>query len=679
MNITDKQEIKYRIDYLSKRIEELNYKYYVLAESEVSDYDFDMMLKELQILENEHPEFASENSPTKRVGGTITKEFKTVEHKFPMLSLGNTYNVEELIEFDSRIAKNLDGQLYEYICELKYDGAAISLTYKNGELKIAATRGDGKYGDDVTHNIKTIKSVPLKLRINENIPEEFEARGEVMLTKAAFLKINEEKEINGEPVLANPRNAAAGTIKMQDSKIVASRNLSCFIYGIQLANEIFETHESSLIFAEKCGFNIPKHYKKCENIKEVIQFIEYWDKERNHLDFEIDGVVIKINSSRQQNMLGYTAKSPRWAISYKFKAEQAETQVIDISFQVGRTGVITPVANLKPVKLAGTIVKRASLHNSDIIEQLDIRIGDYVFVEKGGEIIPKIIGVNKAKRTADSSKFYFINNCPECGTSLIRYDDEANHFCPNDKNCPPQIKGKIIHFVSRKAMNIESIGEETVELFYNQLNIKSISDLYEIKKEQLVSLDRMAEKSAQNILSGIANSKNIPFERVLFALGIRHIGETIAKKLAVHFKNIDSLIKATKEQLMEVEDIGEKIALSLMDYFMNIKNTEQIELLKKQGLQFEIDEEKFSPKSSVLSGKSFVVSGVFNYYTRDGIKDEIIKNGGKVLSSVSSNTNYLIAGDKMGPEKLKKAEKLNVSIISEEEFKTMVNNEKNNS
>jgi DNA ligase (NAD+) len=662
-----KEEALSKINNLSKEIDTHNYNYYILSSPIISDFEFDKLLIQLQELEIQFPEFSFDTSPTKRVGGTITKEFKTIEHKYPMLSLGNTYNKQELQEFDERVAKALPNQSYEYICELKYDGVAVGISYKNGKLVSGVTRGDGSRGDDVTENIKTIKTIPLQLR-NGIYPNEFEIRGEVMLTKKAFDKINLEREDIGEVPLANPRNAASGTLKIQNSAIVAKRNLTCFLYFVYTDTQLFSNHHQSLEAARGWGFNVPKHLQKCTNIQQVFDFIEHWNTERKNLDFDIDGIVIKVNSYQQQKIIGFTAKSPKWAISYKFKAEQARTKLLSVEFQVGRTGAITPVANLAPVKLAGTVVKRASLHNADIILSLEVRINDEVIIEKGGEIIPKIVAVDKTKRDLLSQEFKFATHCPICNTPLERKDDEANHFCPNELGCPPQLKGKIVHFVGRKAMNIDSIGEETVELLFSNRLIKNYSDLYLLKKEDLLHLERMAEKSADNIITGINQSKFIPFERVLFALGIRHVGETVAKKLASHFKSIDAIISATFEQLIEVEEIGEKIAWSVVSFFKNKQNTEIVSSLKLFGLQMLLDESKSIILSDLLKEKTIVVSGTFSKFSRDGIKEEIAKHGGKVSSSISGSTSFVVAGDKMGPEKFKKAEKLNVQVISEEQF-----------
>ncbi|GIU70035.1 MAG: DNA ligase [Candidatus Woesearchaeota archaeon] len=660
------EQAKHRIEELSKQIEEHNFRYYQLAQPTISDYEFDMLLEELIQLEKEFPQFLSPESPSQRVGGTITKEFKTVKHKYPMLSLGNTYSEGELREFDERIKKALN-ENYEYVCELKYDGVAIGLTYENGKLKQAVTRGDGEKGDDVTANVKTIKSIPLKLRGN-NYPQEFEIRGEIFMPRSVFDEINKEREEIGDAPLANPRNAAAGTLKIQDSSIVAKRKLDCYLYFVLGENLPFQNHYDNLNAAKEWGFKVPESVTKVNSIEEVFKFIKTWEQKRFSLPFDTDGVVIKINSYEQQQILGFTAKSPRWAIAYKYKAAQAITILESISYQVGRTGAVTPVANLKPVLLAGTTVKRASLHNADIIEKLDVRVGDTVFVEKGGEIIPKITGVDKSKRDLFSQKTEFIKHCPECNAELIRPEGMAQHFCPNENGCPPQIKGKIAHFTSRKAMAIESLGEETIEQLFDAGLIYNIADIYDLKKEQLLPLERMAEKSAQNLIDGIEQSKKVPFERVLFAIGIRHIGETTAKKLAYYFKNIDALKSATKVQLLEVGDIGEIIAQSITDYFKNPQNHEIIERLKKAGLQFELSKEQLANTTDKLKGLTFVISGVFNKISRDDLKKLIELNGGKNTGSISGKTSYLVAGENMGPEKLKKAQSLGVKIISEDQF-----------
>jgi len=669
------ESIKQRIEELSKKIEEHNYNYYVLAKPTISDYEFDILLEELIKLEKEYPEFLHPDSPSQRVGGQITKEFKTVQHKTPMLSLGNTYSEADLTDFDDRIKKALNTD-YEYVCELKYDGVAIGLTYKKGVLVQAVTRGDGEKGDDVTTNVKTIKSIPLKLR-GHDYPTEFEIRGEIFMSRKVFDEINKEREADEEQLLANPRNAAAGTLKMQDSSVVAKRNLDCFLYAISADDLPYKNHYENLIAAKKWGFKISEFMEKADYIDDVFKYINKWDTKRNNLEFDIDGVVIKINSFEQQRILGFTAKSPRWAIAYKFKTQRVSTILESISYQVGRTGAITPVANLKPVLLAGTTVKRASLHNADIIEKLDVRIGDTVFVEKGGEIIPKIVGVDINKRPADANKVKYITHCPEprCGAELIRNEDEANHYCPNELGCPPQVKGKIEHFVSRKAMDIDSLGAETIAQLYDAGLIKNSADLYELKKADLLKITRMAEKSVNNLLSGIEASKKIPFERVLYGIGIRHIGETTAKKLAYYFKNIDSLKNATLDQLLEVGDIGETTAKSILAYFNDKQTSEIIEKLKSAGLQFELSEGQLINTSDKLKGLSFVVSGVFSKFSRDDLKKTIEQNGGKNVGSISGKTSYIIAGENMGPEKHKKAEKLKIPIISEDDFiKMMVGN-----
>jgi DNA ligase (NAD+) len=665
--------VKQKIEELSKQLDEHNYNYYVLSNPVISDFEFDKLLEELIKLEKAHPEYLLPDSPSQRVGGQITKEFKTVKHKYAMLSLGNTYSEEELIDFDERVKKVLHGN-YEYVCELKYDGVAIGLTYIDGKLVRAVTRGDGEQGDDVTTNVKTIKSIPLKLR-GSNHPREFEIRGEIFMPRSSFIKINKEREEIGEAPLANPRNAASGTLKMQDSNVVAKRNLNCYFYFMLGEDLPFKSHYENLQAAREWGFRVPDSVIKTNTMNGVFNFIKKWDKERNDLEFEIDGIVLKVNSYEQQKMLGLTSKSPRWAISYKFKAQRVSTVLKSISYQVGRTGAITPVANLVPVLLAGTTVKRASLHNADIIEKLDIRVGDTVFVEKGGEIIPKIIAVDESKRAELSVKTEYIENCPECGTKLIRNEGEANHYCPNELGCPPQVKGKMEHFVGRKAMDIDSLGGETIAQLYDNKLIANIADIYTLKKEDLLSLERMAEKSVNNLLEGIEASKAIPFERVLYAIGIRHVGETTAKKLAFYFKNIESLEQATVEQLLEVGDIGERIAEAIVAYFKDARIIEMINRLKSYGLQFELTEHQLTTTSDKLKDKSFVVSGVFSKFSRDDLKKTIEQNGGKNVGSISSKTSYILAGDNMGPEKLKKAEKLGIPILSEDDFIKMIENE----
>lgn len=664
--------IKKKIEELSKQLDEHNYNYYVLSHPIISDFEFDKLLEELIALEKAHPEYLLPSSPSQRVGGQITKEFKTVKHKYAMLSLGNTYSEEELIDFDERVKKGLHGP-YEYVCELKYDGVAIGLTYVDGKLVRAVTRGDGEQGDDVTTNVKTIKSIPLKLR-GSNHPKEFEIRGEIFMTRSSFNKINKEREEIGEPPLANPRNAASGTLKMQDSNVVAKRNLSCYFYFMLGEDLPYKGHYENLQAAKEWGFRVPDSIIKTDSINGVFKFINKWDKERNELQFEIDGIVLKINSYEQQKMLGLTSKSPRWAIAYKFKAQRVSTVLKSISYQVGRTGAITPVANLEPVLLAGTTVKRASLHNADIIEKLDIRVGDTVFVEKGGEIIPKVIAVDESKRAELSVKTEYIHYCPECNTPLIRNEGEANHYCPNELGCPPQVIGKIVHFVGRKAMDIDSLGAETIAQLYEHKLISTIADLYTLKKEQLLHLERMAEKSVNNLLEGIEASKQVPFERVLYAIGIRHVGETTAKKLAFYFKNIEALESANVEQLLEVGDIGERIAETIVAYFKDQRIIEIINRLKASGLQFELSENQLTSTSDKLKDKSFVVSGVFSKFSRDDLKKTIEQNGGKNVGSISGKTSYVIAGENMGPEKLKKAEKLGITVISEDDFLKMIEN-----
>jgi DNA ligase (NAD+) len=665
--------VKKKIEELSKQLDEHNYNYYVLSNPVISDFAFDKLLEELIQLEKAHPEYLSPHSPSQRVGGQITKEFKTVKHKYAMLSLGNTYSEEELIDFDERIKKVLHGS-YDYVCELKYDGVAIGLTYVDGRLVRAVTRGDGEQGDDVTNNVKTIRSIPLTLR-GSNHPKEFEIRGEIFMPRSSFIKINKEREEIGEPPLANPRNAASGTLKMQDSTVVAKRNLNCYFYFMLGEALPFKGHYENLQAAREWGFRVPDSVIKTNSMKGVFEFIKKWDKERNNLEFEIDGIVLKINSYEQQKMLGLTSKSPRWAIAYKFKAQRVSTVLKSISYQVGRTGAITPVANLEPVLLAGTTVKRASLHNADIIEKLDIRVGDTVFVEKGGEIIPKIIAVDESKRAELSVKTEYIENCPECGTKLIRNEGEANHYCPNELGCPPQVKGKMEHFVGRKAMDIDSLGGETIAQLYDNKLVANIADLYTLRKEDLLSLERMAEKSVNNLLEGIEASKAVPFERVLYAIGIRHVGETTAKKLAFYFKTIEALELATVEQLLEVGDIGERIAETIVAYFKDARIIEMIDRLKSYGLQFELSENQLTATSDKLKDKSFVVSGVFSKFSRDDLKKAIEQNGGKNVGSISGKTSYVLAGDNMGPEKLKKAEKLGIPILSEDDFIKMIENE----
>jgi len=665
-------DFKQRVADLTIQLNEHNHNYYVLSNPEISDYDFDMLLKELQELENKYPELALPNSPTKRVGGDITKNFETVAHRFPMLSLSNSYSKEEIEEFDARIRKLVDGDI-EYVCELKYDGVAISLTYENGELVRAITRGDGVKGEDVTANVRTIRSIPLKLK-GEFLPS-FDIRGEIIFPLEAFNRLNKEREEAGETQFANPRNTASGTMKMQDSAVVASRGLDCQLYQLYADKINLAGHFEAVKELEKWGFKIPSvkenYIKKVQSIDGIMEFINYWDKNRASLPFEIDGIVIKVNNYHRQDELGFTAKSPRWAIAYKFKAERVSTLLEKITYQVGRTGAITPVANLVPVQLAGTTVKRASLHNADQIEKLDIREKDTVFVEKGGEIIPKIIGVDLLKRAKDSEPTVYLKNCPECDTLLVRDEGEAQHFCPNINGCKPQITGRIEHFIGRKMMNIDGLGVETVIQLFNAGLIHNIADLYDLTLEQVLPLERMAEKSANNLLKGLIESKNIPFEKVLFALGIRHVGETVAKKLAKHFKNIEALSLASIEELENVDEIGVIIAESIVSYFSNEDNNQIVERLKKAGLQFELDESNSTQKSSILEGKKIVVSGVFEM-SRNDLKKLIEDHGGKNVSSLSKKTDFLVRGENMGPSKLEKAEKLEITMLSEKELLTLL-------
>jgi DNA ligase (NAD+) len=672
------------VDQLTQELNEHNFRYYVLAQPLISDYDFDMKMKQLEQLEKQYPDLAFSDSPTQRVGGAITKEFKQVRHEYPMLSLGNTYSEQEIIDFVTRV-KKLIPEKVEYVCELKYDGVAIGLRYENGRLVSGITRGDGEQGDDVTTNIKTIRSIPLRLRA-DGYPEKFEIRGEVMMTRDVFDQINEERVEIGEQPFANPRNAAAGSLKMQDSAEVAKRSLDCFLYYLVGDRLPINNHYDSLRECRRWGFKIPNYIAKCSSVEDIFDFIQYWNTARRDLNFDIDGVVIKVNSYEQQQALGFTAKSPRWAIAYKFEAESAATELLSIDYQVGRTGAITPVANLAPVTLAGTTVKRASLHNADIIEKLDIRVGDVVFVEKGGDIIPKITGVDFNKRPKSSQTTEFIRQCPECGATLIRNEGEAAHYCPNDSGCPPQIKGRLEHFISRKAMNIESLGEGRIEILYENDLVKSISDFYYLSNESLLGLEKIfpadgekkerrvsfREKTVENIMTGIENSKQVPFQRVLYALGIRYVGETVARKLAVHFGNIDALIMANIETLTSVPEIGERIAGSITDYFSKPENIRIIAKLKDAGIQMKTIQAEEPIADGKLVGLSFVVSGVFQNFSREGIKQVISEQGGRVLSAVSANTSFLVAGDKMGPAKIRRAEAIGVKIISEAEFMEMI-------
>lgn len=663
--------IKERIDQLRTDLHRHNYNYYVLNTPEISDKEFDDMMRELQDLEKEHPEYQDENSPTMRVGSDLNKNFTQVTHKYPMLSLGNTYSENEVTDFYDRVKKALNED-FEICCELKYDGTSISLTYENGKLVRAVTRGDGEKGDDVTDNVKTIRTIPLVLHGN-NYPEHFEIRGEILMPWEVFEELNREKEAREEPLFANPRNAASGTLKLQNSAIVASRKLDAYLYYL-LGEELpCDGHYENLQTAAGWGFKISEHTKKTHSLEEVFEYIRYWDTERKNLPVATDGIVLKVNSMRQQKSLGFTAKSPRWAIAYKFQAERALTRLNRVSYQVGRTGAITPVANLDPVQLSGTIVKRASLHNADIIEGLDLHIGDMVYVEKGGEIIPKITGVDKdARGMLIGEKVKFITHCPECGSKLVRYEGEAAHYCPNETACPPQIKGKIEHFISRKAMNIDGLGPETVDTFYRLGLIKDTADLYQLTAEDIKNLDRMGEKSAENIIKGIKASKEVPFERVLFALGIRFVGETVAKKIAKSFNSIEELENADLEKLTSIDEIGEKIAQSILIYFSSPLNVNLIERLKSAGLQLYRKEEDLNEYTDKLAGQSIVISGVFTHHSRDEYKDLIEKNGGKNVGSISTKTSFILAGENMGPSKLEKAHKLGIKIISEDEFLTLI-------
>ncbi|WP_454975156.1 NAD-dependent DNA ligase LigA [Capnocytophaga bilenii] len=661
--------MKEKIQQLRDELNQHNYNYYVLDTPTISDYEFDQKLKELQALEQAHPEFYDENSPTVRVGGSITKNFPTVVHEYRMYSLDNSYSKEDIEEWEQRIIKTLGTDDISFTCELKYDGASIDLLYEDGKLKQATTRGDGIQGDDITANVRTIGSVPLQLR--GNYPQRFYIRGEIVMPKKAFERLNQERVAAGEDPFMNPRNTASGSLKLQDTAEVAKRGLDCLLYFL-VGDTGIATQFESLEKAREWGFKVPNYSRLCHSTQEVMDFINEWDTKRHTLPYETDGVVIKVNNVAQQQELGYTSKSPRWAMAYKYKAEQVDTQLESISYQVGRTGAITPVANLKPVLLAGTIVKRASLHNADQIEKLDIHIGDWVYVEKGGEIIPKIVGVNLDKREPDAVPVNYITHCPECDTELVRNEGEAQHYCPNTYHCPPQITGKIQHFISRKAMDIEGLGEETVELLFRSGVIENYADLYEITVEKLLPLERMAKKSAENIVKGIEKSKEVPFERVLFALGIRYVGETVAKKLARHYKNITALENTTVEQLVEVDEIGNQIATSVVNFFQEEYNKELINRLKEYGLQFELSAEATAGQTDTLKGKTFVVSGVFSLYSRDELKALIEQHGGKVGSSISSKTDYVIAGDKMGPSKREKAESLGVKIIDEVAFQSLI-------
>jgi DNA ligase (NAD+) len=668
------EKARQEIQALAEKINYHNDLYYQKDKTEISDFEFDQLLERLAKLENEFPQFKSLHSPTQRVGGTISKEFPSVFHKYPMLSLGNTYSAAELREFDARVAKGLDGEPYEYFCELKFDGVSISLTYENGVLVRGVTRGDGVRGDDVTPNVKTIRSIPLRVKGKE-FPVSFEVRGEVYLPKEIFLQLNKERDDIGEERYANARNTASGTIKMQDSAVVAQRRLDCFAYYLLGDESGVETHAEAVGKLEKWGFRVSPTYRKCSNIDEVLTYISEWETKRTELPLETDGVVVKVNNLEQQLQLGFTAKSPRWAIAYKYKAESACTRLNGIIYQVGRTGAVTPVAELEPVFLAGTTVKRASLHNANEIARLDLRIGDYVFVEKGGEIIPKVTGVNLDKRDDKSKPVQYIDQCPECQTALIRFEGEAAHYCPNQNGCPPQITGRIEHFIQRRAMDINSLGAKTIEQLFSLGLVKSPADLYDLTKDNLRQLEGFKDKSITNLLDGIERSKAALFESVLFAIGIRYVGKTVAEKLARYFKNIDNIANATLEQLLEAPEVGQKIAESVYAFFRVPDNKREIERLRKAGLNFQSNTKEPKKHSDVLGNKSFVISGVFQNYEREQMQDIIVSHGGRILSGVSGKLDYLVAGDNMGPSKREKAEKLGVRIISEQEFEKLLKGE----
>lgn len=659
-----------RIDLLREELHRHNYNYYVLNAPEITDQEFDKLMRELQDLEEKHPEHKDDNSPTMRVGSDINKNFTQVAHKYPMLSLANTYSEGEVADFFNKVKKDLNED-FEICCEMKYDGTSISLTYEDGKLVRAVTRGDGVQGDDVTDNVKTIRCIPLVLH-GEGYPKEFEIRGEILMPWVVFEALNKEREAREEPLFANPRNAASGTLKLQNSAIVASRRLDSYLYYLLGENLPCDGHYENLMEAAKWGFKISDLMRKCTTLQEVFDFINYWDVERKNLPVATDGIVLKVNSLRQQRNLGYTAKSPRWAIAYKFQAEQALTRLNKVTYQVGRTGAITPVANLDPVQLSGTVVKRASLHNADIIEGLDLYIGDMVYVEKGGEIIPKIVGVDRDARFMMGDKVKFITRCPECGSELIRYEGEAAYYCPNDTACPPQIKGRIEHFISRKAMNIDGLGPETVDQFYQEGLIHDAADLYSLKASDIVGLERMGEKSAENIIKSVEQSKEVPYERVLFALGIRFVGEVVAKKVAKAFKSIDTLAAAGLDDLIHVDEIGEKIAQSIIQYFRNSRNQDIINRLREAGVRLEADPEDMSDHTDKFEGKSIVISGVFAHHSRDEYKALIEKHGGKNVGSISSKTSFILAGENMGPSKLEKAKKLGIPIIGEDDFLQMI-------
>ena len=664
-------EAQQTINTLTQQINHHNHQYYQENQSDISDYAFDQLLEELIRLEEAFPQFRYPDSPSQRVGGTITKEFATVFHQYPMLSLSNTYSPDELQEFDQRVAKALGERSYEYVCELKFDGVALSLRYEDGVLTLAATRGDGVRGDDITHNARTIRTLPLRVQ-GDNIPDRFEVRGEVFMPRSAFERLNEEREAAGEALLANPRNTTSGTLKMQDSSVVAQRRLDCYLYSLAAEGEVAPTHEAAIHQLEAWGFQVSPTYRKCSTIEEVFEYISTWEEKRLALPLDTDGVVVKVNSLQQQRILGNTAKSPRWAIAYKYQAEAARTPLVSIDFQVGRTGAITPVANLEPVLLAGTVVKRASLHNSNEIARLDLHYGDTVLVKKGGEIIPKITGVDQRRRPVNASPVVYIAHCPACNTPLIREEGEAIHFCPNATGCPPQIKGSIEHFIQRNAMNIDSMGKETVAAFYEHGLVHDVADLYQLSYDDVYALEGFKEVSTQNILDGIEASKQQPFANVLFALGIRYVGRTVAGKLAQHFGNIDRLAEATAEQLVEVPEIGDRIAQSVVAYFQNEQKQLLIQRLREAGVSLAVVAEDSRIESERFMGKSFVISGVFKNFSREEVKEKVRSNGGQIVSAVSGKLDYLLAGDNMGPAKRQKAEKLGIAILSEDEFLTML-------
>ena len=668
------ENIQQKIEELREELHQHNYNYYILDEPSISDFEFDLKLKELQDLELAHPEFYDANSPSLRVGGGVTKNFPTVQHQFRMYSLDNSYDFNDLEDWENRILKTVENEEVEFVAELKYDGASISILFENGELKQAVTRGDGFQGDEITNNVRTISDVPLKLK--GDFPNRFFIRGEIYLTKKNFEKINKSREEEGLDLFMNPRNTASGSLKMQDSAEVRKRSLSAVLYQYIAEEFPAETHWELLSKAKKWGFKVSEDQAKlCKNLEEVKNFINYWDKERHNLPFEIDGIVLKVNSLNQQKQLGYTAKSPRWAMAYKFKAEKVETELLSVSYQVGRTGAITPVANLKPVLLAGTTVKRASLHNEDIIKKLDLHDGDFVYVEKGGEIIPKIVGVNLEKRTLLQQPIEYIKNCPECGTELVKLEDQAIHFCPNETHCPPQVVGKMIHYVSRKALNIENLGSETIEQLYREKLIENVADFYTLKKEQLLPLERMAEKSAQNIIDGVEKSKQIPFEKVLYGIGIKHVGETVAKKLVKNFNTIEDLKNASVEELCQVEDIGEKIAISITEFFKNPENLLMIERLKTYGVQLKKGENTNEVLSNALEGKTFLFTGKLSLFTREQAEEMVEKHNGKNISAASKNLNYLVVGEKAG-SKLKKAQEIGtIEILDEQQFLDLINDD----